>query len=447
MVGKTLGHYRVLALLGRGGMGEVYTAEDLKLKRRVALKTLPAEMAANKERRRRFEREAQAVAALNHPGIVTIYSVEQEAGTAFLTMELVEGKTLAEAVPPGGMPADEFLPIAIQVADAVQAAHERGILHRDLKPGNVMLTAEGRIKVLDFGLAKLTDAGPPAELHGSMTTSAGQIVGTVSYMAPEQAEGKPIDHRADVFGLGVLLYELAAGVRPFQGETNLTILAGLMRDTPRPIAELRQDLAPAVGAIIQKCLEKDPAKRFQSAGDLRAKLEEVRDSQRPTLKRPAPRWAYAASAVIVLLTGLVSWWALRTPSPEASTTAYAAAEGPILVTGNSVAILDFEDRTSVPALGAWGLMLGESIATGLAARGIPVVSAMDASATDGLTITGTYFLDGDFIRFEGRVLSASRGIVLKQLAPIRIPRIALTADLAQRYVVDAVVDAQSVGRR
>jgi hypothetical protein len=445
MTGKTLGHYRVLTLLGRGGMGEVYAAEDLKLKRKVALKTLPPEMAANKERRRRFEREAQAVAALNHPGIVTIYSVEQDAGTAFLTMELVEGKTLAEAVPPGGMPADEFLPIAIQVADAVQAAHERGILHRDLKPGNVMLTADGRIKVLDFGLAKLTDTDPRADLHGSMTTSAGQIVGTVSYMAPEQAEGKPIDHRADIFGLGVLLYELAAGVRPFQGETNLTILAGLMRDDPRPIAELRQDLPPAVGAIIQKCLEKDPAKRFQSAGDLRAKLEDVREGQRPRLRRPAPRWAYAASGAIVLLTAGVSWWALQPPSPEA--TAYATAEGPILVTGNSVAILDFQDRTGVPALGAWGLLLGESIATGLAARGIPVVSAMDASATDGLTITGTYFLDGDFIRFEGKVLSASRGIVLKQLPPIRIPRIALTADLAQRPIVDAIVETQNVGRR
>ncbi len=445
MVGKTLGHYRVLTLLGRGGMGEVYAAEDLKLKRKVALKTLPAEMASNKERRRRFEREAQAVAALNHPGIVTIYSVEHEESVAFLTMELVEGRTLAEAVPPGGMSAEEFLPIAIQVADAMQAAHERGILHRDLKPGNVMLTGEGRIKVLDFGLAKLADSQPPAELHGSLTTSAGQIVGTVSYMAPEQAEGKPVDHRADIFGLGVLLYELAAGVRPFQGETNLTILAGLMRDTPTPITELRQDLPPAVGAIIQRCLEKDPVNRFQSAGDLRAALEQVHNRQRPALRGPAPRWAYAASAIIVLLTGLVSWWALRPESPE--TPAYAAAEGPILVTGNSVAILDFEDRTGVPALAAWGLMLGETIATGLASRGIPVVSAMDASATDGLTITGTYYLEGDFIRFEGRVLSASRGIVLKQLPAIRIPRIALTADLAQGQVVNAIVETQNVGQR
>ena len=445
MAGRTLGHYRVLTLLGRGGMGEVYAAEDLKLKRRVALKTLPAEMASNKERRRRFEREAQAVAALNHPGIVTIYSVEHEEGVAFLTMELVQGRTLAEAVPPGGMPAGEFLPIAIQVADAMQAAHERGILHRDLKPGNVMVTADGRIKVLDFGLAKLADSQPPAELHGSLTTSAGQIVGTVSYMAPEQAEGKPVDHRADIFGLGVLLYELAAGVRPFQGETNLTILAGLMRDTPTPITELRQDLPPAVGTIIQRCLEKDPVNRFQSAGDLRAALEEVQGRHRPALRAPAPRWAYAASALIVALTGIGSWWALRTPTPE--TAAYAAAEGPILVTGKSVAILDFQDRTNIPALGAWGLLLGESIATGLASHGIPVVSAMDASATDGLTITGSYYLDGDFIRFEGQVLSASRGIVLRQLPPIRVPRISLTPDMAQRPVVTAVLEAQNVGRR
>ena len=426
MVGTTLSHYRVLELLGRGGMGEVYAAEDLKLRRRVALKVLPAEMADSPERRRRFEREAQAVAALNHPGIVTIYSVEHEGGTAFLTMELVEGRTLEQAVPAGGLPIGEFLRIAIQLADALHAAHERGILHRDLKPGNVMVTKDGRVKVLDFGLAKLADAAPTGAFnaHGPLTTSSGQIVGTLMYMAPEQAEGRQVDHRADIFGLGVLLYEVAAGIRPFGGESNVAVLTALLRDTPRPVSEMRRDLPPALAPIIQRCLEKDVAQRYQSAADLRKDLEALQISIMPALRRPVPRWAVAAAAaLVILLVGTIVRFAARTPDSLAvAPLAGAATEIHVLITGREVAILDFSNRSGDPALDAFGRMVGESIATSLASEGIPVVSATAASAADGVTIAGVYTTEGNDLRFDARVMSASRGTIVRALDPIRVPQ-------------------------
>jgi predicted Ser/Thr protein kinase len=446
MVGTTLSHYRVLELLGRGGMGEVYAAEDLKLRRRVALKVLPVEMAENAERRRRFEREAQAVAALNHPGIVTIYSVEHDAGRSFLTMELVEGRTLEQAVPAGGLPLAQFLRIAIQLADAMNAAHERGILHRDLKPGNVMLTKDGRIKVLDFGLAKLADVAPAAALNvqGPLTTSSGQIVGTLSYMAPEQAEGRTIDHRADIFGLGVLLYELAAGIRPFGGESNVALLTALLRDTPRPITEMRTDLPPALAPIIQRCLEKDPAARYQSAGDLGAALETVRISMTPALRRPLPSWVLpTAVAVIVFLAGMLGWLALRQPveSLAATTLAATATETQVLITGRQVAMLDFANRTGDPALDAFGRMVSEAMAGTLASEGIPVVGATEASAADGLTIAGAYTVEGDQVRFDARLIAASRGTVMRVLDPVRIPRSSLQAgaEMTRQRIMSAVL--------
>ena len=210
MIGKTLSHYKVLEKLGSGGMGEVYVAEDTKLSRKVALKVLPPEMASG-ERRMRFEREAKAVAALNHPNIVTIHSVEESEGVHFITMELVKGKTVTELIPKKGLPLNKFFDIAIPLADAVSAAHEKGIIHRDLKPDNLMVSDEGRLKILDFGLAKLKQEFAEeglSELPTRSPTQEGRILGTVAYMSPEQAEGKQIDHRSDIFSVGVLLYEL-----------------------------------------------------------------------------------------------------------------------------------------------------------------------------------------------------------------------------------------------
>jgi serine/threonine protein kinase len=274
--GARLGPYEILSLLGTGGMGEVYRAHDPKLKRDVAIKVLPQHTAADPDRRARFEREAQSIAALNHPNIVTIHSVEDADGMLFLTMELVDGQPLDEVIVKGGLPLARLLALAIPLADAVSAAHQKGITHRDLKPTNVMVTADGRVKVLDFGLAKLVEATPVvqgvSELQTRALTGEGRIVGTVAYMSPEQAEGKPVDHRSDIFSLGVMLYELSTGERPFTGDTSVSLLSSIIRDTPRSATDLKPALPRELSRIIKQCLVKDPEYRYQSAKDIRNEL-------------------------------------------------------------------------------------------------------------------------------------------------------------------------------
>ncbi len=280
MVGSTLGHYRVLELLGKGGMGEVYLAEDTRLHRRIAIKVLSRDLAGDPDRRVRLEKEARAVAALNHPHIVTIYSVEEHEGTAFLTLELVEGQTLATMIPPQGLGLPRLVALAIPITDAVGAAHHRGITHRDLKPSNVMVSDEGRIKVLDFGLARVTQAARDTRLASMSTvtgTTDGHIAGTAAYMSPEQAEGRPVDSRSDVFSLGILLYEMATGQRPFKGATQVSLLSAILKDTPPPITELRGDLPADLARIIRRCLDKDPERRYQTAKDLRNDLRALQD--------------------------------------------------------------------------------------------------------------------------------------------------------------------------
>jgi serine/threonine protein kinase/tetratricopeptide (TPR) repeat protein len=280
LAGRTLGKYRLLESLGSGGMGEVYLAEDTRLGRRVALKVLPPETAEHPEKIQRFEREAQTIASLNHPGIVTLHSIEEADGRRFLTMEHIEGQTLGSSIPRSGLPMQRLLPLAIALADAVSAAHRQGILHRDLKPENVMLTPEGRLKVLDFGLAKLwadsADDEDRTTRETQSVTQDGRIVGTVAYMSPEQAQGLPVDHRSDVFSLGILLYEMATGERPFQGRTNLSVLSSVLKDNPRPIHELREDVPRPLARMIQRALEKRPEDRYQSTTDLRRDLEDLK---------------------------------------------------------------------------------------------------------------------------------------------------------------------------
>jgi tetratricopeptide (TPR) repeat protein/TolB-like protein len=280
LVGRTLGSYRILESLGSGGMGHVYLALDPRLDRRVALKVLPPEMATHREKLKRFEREAQAVASLSHPGIVMLHSIEEADGLRFLTMELVEGETLSRSIPARGFPTERFLSLAIALTDAVSAAHRQGILHRDLKPENVMLTPDGRLKVLDFGLAKLRfddpEQGDRTTRETQSVTQDGRIVGTVAYMSPEQAQGLPVDHRSDIFTLGILLYEMATGERPFRGNTNLSVLSSILKDTPRPASELRDDIPKPLARMIQRALEKRPEDRYQSTTDLRRDLEDLK---------------------------------------------------------------------------------------------------------------------------------------------------------------------------
>ena len=275
-IGQTLGHYRILRPLGAGGMGEVYEAEDAKLGRKVALKILPEATASDPQRRERFEREAKAVAALNHANIVTIYSVEEAGGIDFITMELVDGETLRRALPRGGLPLGRLLDLAIPMAEAIAAAHQQGITHRDLKPENVLVTREGKVKVLDFGLAKMSggfgDADGGSRLPTTPLTEEGRIVGTVAYMSPEQGEGKPVDPRSDVFTLGIILFEMSTGERPFKGDTTVSLLSSILKDHPPPVTEFNVDLPRDLARIVDRCLMKDPARRFQTAMGLATEL-------------------------------------------------------------------------------------------------------------------------------------------------------------------------------
>ncbi len=279
--GQKLSHYRLVEKIGEGGMGVVWKAVDTTLDREVAVKLLPGAFSQDPERLRRFKREAKAVAALNHPNIVTIHSVEEAEGVHFITMELVGGRPLSRLIPRDGFPLDRFFALAAPLTDAISAAHQQGITHRDLKPENVMVTDEGRLKVLDFGLAKLAEGAPvgvsESQLPTASATEPGRILGTVAYMSPEQAQGKQVDQRSDIFSLGVVLYEMATGRRPFQGETHADLLASILRDTPPTVVELNPALPRQLGRIVAHCLARDPKRRFQTALDLRNELEALNE--------------------------------------------------------------------------------------------------------------------------------------------------------------------------
>lgn len=316
MIGQTLGHYRILEKLGAGGMGEVYLAEDTELSRRVALKVLPQEMARNPERLERFRREAQTLASLNHPNIVTVYSVEAVDEVHFLTMELLEGKTLSDYIPKRGAPLKGFFQIAIPLTDALSTAHDQGVIHRDLKPSNVMLTKSGAVKVLDFGLAKLVPTSAVPIDTSALTeplTGEGRILGTVPYMSPEQLKGDTIDHRSDIFSVGIILYQLATGDRPFTGSTSAEVISSILRDKPTAVDDLKREMPHHIGRIVGACLEKNPERRFQSIKDVRNALEDLQREtssqvEVSTVQAPGPKvlrarksWAFAATAALLLV--------------------------------------------------------------------------------------------------------------------------------------------------
>jgi Tol biopolymer transport system component/serine/threonine protein kinase len=383
VVGTTLGHYRVLQKLRGGGTGDAYAAEDTKLGRRVALRPLAAEMLADPPRLARFEREARAVAALAHPNIVSIYSVEEAGGVRFLTLELIEGRTLDAVVPAGGLPLDDLLTLAVPLADAVAVAHEHGIVHGDLKPSKIIVTEDGRLKVLDFGLATLKRADGSAELEFGATTVGGAAeaattvvgaadttttaaavgetarvagapdapavgagdatylatqlterhaaVGSAACLSPEQLEGRAVDHRSDIFSLGVVLYEMACGQRPFGGDTALSVISSIITDTPPPVSSLNRAVPAALGRLITRALAKDPAERQQSARDLCGELRQLQEraaSRRvaSTLLRVvagsrwAPRLAVATVLLVLVVAGALVL-APRHPRPDAAPTA------------------------------------------------------------------------------------------------------------------------------
>src|SRR6266571_4483475 len=326
-LGSKLGSYEVLSLLGAGGMGEVYRARDTRLGREVAIKVLPAERMADENRRRRFVQEARAASALSHPNIVTIHEIESADGNDFIVMEYLPGKTLDALIPRHGMRLGEVLRIAIPIADAVARAHAAGIVHRDLKPANVVVGSDGAVKVLDFGLAKLVeqeDAGSPE--HETKTQNGagpdsrpGRVAGTAGYMAPEQAAGRKVDARTDVFSFGAMLYEMATGRRAFARNSTAETLAAVLREQPKAPTELTPDVPRDLEKVILRCLQKDPDRRFQHMADVKVELQEIREewesgpvaSAVPGRRRR--HWWLAAVLATVLLLTTVAWlrWRAR----------------------------------------------------------------------------------------------------------------------------------------
>ena len=330
-VGRTLGHYRIVEELGRGGMGVVYRAEDLQLGRQVALKALKPEVAGHQDRLARFRREARSLAALNHPNIVTLYAVEELEGQLLLAMELVKGKTLGEVIPADGLELKDFFRLAIPLVDAVSAAHKEGVVHRDLKPKNVLVTPQGRVKVLDFGLAKLraVAADPAATTHlpADAQTAIGMVVGTPAYMAPEQIRSGLADERSDVFALGLLLYQMVAGQHPFHRDSSIDVVSAILRDDPPPLLRRKPHLPEHLDRILRSCLEKDPERRLQSAKDLHNQLVSLKAelvsvvAPPPPLPVPPPPvpWRAAALAAVLALALVLGRWALNQLSPSPPT--------------------------------------------------------------------------------------------------------------------------------
>jgi serine/threonine protein kinase/formylglycine-generating enzyme required for sulfatase activity/dienelactone hydrolase len=336
--GTKLGPYEIVALLGAGGMGEVYRARDMRLQRTVAIKILPAHLSSNPELHARFEQEAKAISGLQHPNICVVHDVGSQDGIDFMVMEHVAGKTLDKLIPSGGLETDLATRYAAQIADALARAHAAGIVHRDLKPANIMVDESGLVKVLDFGLAKLAE--PESGMSQAMTiaTTPGMIVGTAAYMSPEQAEGKAIDARSDVFSFGSVLYEMLTGRRAFEGQSSAALLSAITRDDPKPLTEIKRDIPAEVRRIVSRCLAKDPASRYASGTGLAHELRQCRDllfPQSGAVLSPAriarevqrPRVLIPVLLTVIMLGSAVTWlvkrsrdarWAREVAVPEIS---------------------------------------------------------------------------------------------------------------------------------
>jgi len=485
--GTRLGPYEILSPLGAGGMGEVFRARDTKLSRDVALKVLPDHLRDDPRALARFESEAHAVASLSHPHILAIHDFGRIDRTSFAVTELLEGETLRSLLLRGPLPARRALEIARPLADALAAAHARGIVHRDLKPENVFLTRDGLVKLLDFGLAHHTVPAPSPEDTRSPTapvlTDAGSVLGTVAYMSPEQARGLPADHRSDQFSLGVLLYEMLSGRRPFHGDSAAETLTAIIREEPPPLEARVDGLPPDAAALVRRLLAKDPGDRFDSSRDLARDVSEcwIRSASAPAgISAPAsaPRGpvrnsrgirraaTVAALAALATLAALAVVLVRRDPTPQAGApspppASSSATDG---LDPKRVVVAVFENRTGDPSFDPLGRMAAEWITQGIAGLRINIVPSADvfdaplAENVDGrpigretvraladrtragIVVSGAYYLSGGDLRIQAQVSEVATGRLLHALEPSMAPRSDPMAaiDAARRQVRDAI---------
>ena len=438
MIGTTVSHYRILEKLGGGGMGVVYRAEDLTLGRRVALKFLPDSLAEDPKALARFRREARAASALNHPHICTIHELGEEEGRPFIVMELMEGQTLKYRIASEPMPVEQIVRFGAQVADALKAAHKARIVHRDLKPANLFVTERGDAKVLDFGLAKVTEdlarqesrsAEAETELAPEELTTPGTAMGTIAYMSPEQVRGEELDERTDLFSLGVVLYEMATGKQPFEGNTAGAIFDRILNEAPTAPVRINPQLPDELERILNKALEKDKTLRYQSASELRADLLRLqRDSasvQVPTPSTKGPEatggrlFRIAAVAALVVVAGALAWW-LNRGSEE--TPQHAGRQSIVVVPFLNLAAdtsLDYL-RLAIPDEITTALSRAPEIATrpfamNVGQPGEPVnVRDVGKDLGVGTVVTGRYSLEGDYLQLTLEAIDIEKNLLVWQ---------------------------------
>jgi serine/threonine protein kinase/tetratricopeptide (TPR) repeat protein len=456
LIGRTLGHYRIVDKIGEGGMGEVYRAHDERLDRDVAVKVLPEEVAEKPDRLARFEREAKAVAKLNHPNILDVYELGDHEGRPYMATELLEGETLRERLSGTSLGWRKATEIGAAVADGLGAAHEAGICHRDLKPSNVFLTADGRIKVLDFGLARSRDAEADQEVTHAPTvtryTDPGTVLGTVGYMSPEQVRGESVDQRSDIFSLGCVLYEMVSGQRAFTGDSAVETMNAILKEEPSDISTSGVELPPELAGTIRRCLEKRPQSRFQSASDLAYNLRTISSASTPSAARDVPSQTWrgkrrttwiAATVAAVLVLAVVLVGALRLSRDEAMSSSTMG------VTLEWVAVAPFENRTGDASLDPLGqravdLIIHRFSEVGMS-DGVLTMDAVpfppggksqrEAPRRDETgvqpvgekgphaMVSGSYYLDGEDLEFQARLTDYETGELLYACKPVSATRL------------------------